>query len=71
MFNTTGFVHVRYIYSHHMSLSHDIHVVTISTFVIILTSVTFGHKLQTIPPNTYLFLKNYNNAPFAYQFLWV
>ena len=71
MFNTTGFVHVRDTYSHHMCLSHEIHVVTISTYVIILTSVTFGHKLQTIDPNTYLFLKHYNNAPFAYQFLWV
>ena len=71
MFNTTGFVHVRDTYSHHMCLSHGIHMVTISPYVMILTSVICGHHLQTIHPNTYLFVKNYNNAHFAYQLLWM
>ena len=71
MYNTVGFLSARDTYSHHMCLSHNIHMVTISTYVMILTSVTFGHRLQTIDQNTYLFLKNYNNEHFAYQFLWV
>ena len=32
-YNTAGFVYVRDTYSHHMYLSHDIHMVTISTYV--------------------------------------
>ena len=71
MFNTTGFVHVRDTYSHYMCLSHGIHMVTISTYVMILTSVIFGHKLQTIDQNICTFLKNYNDTHFAYQLLWV
>ena len=71
MYNTVGFLSVRDTYSHYMCSSHDIHVVTISTYVMILTSVIFGHKLQTIDQNMYMFLKNYNDAHFAYQLLWV
>ena len=71
MYNTAGFVYVRDTYSHHMCLSHDIHMVTISTYVMILTSVIFGHELQTIDQNIYLFLQNYNDAHFAYELLWV
>ena len=56
-YNTAGFVYVRDTYSHHMCLSHDIHMVTTSTYVMILTSVIFWHKLQTIDQNIYLFVK--------------
>ena len=71
MYITAGFVYVRDTYFHHMCLSHDIHMVTICTYVMILTSVIFGHKLQTIDQNIYFFLKNYNDVHFAYQLLWV
>ena len=57
MYITTDFVYVRDTYSHHMCLSHNIHTITICTYVMILTSVIFGHELQTIDPNIYLFLK--------------
>ena len=71
MYNTAGFLYVRDIYSHHICLSHNIHMVTTSTYVMILISVIFGHELQTTDQNIYLFLKNYNDAHFAYQLLWV
>ena len=71
MYNTAGFVYVRDTYSHHICLSHDIHVITTSAYVMIRTSVIFGHELQTIDQNIYLLQKIHNDAHFAYQLLWV
>ena len=46
-------------YGNHICLFHDTY------------RCNFWHELQTIHQNIYLFIKNHNNAHFAYQLLWV
>ena len=56
-----------YIYCLNTSVVCDMQVITTSAYVIILTSVIFGHKFQTIHIHIYVFMHNYNNVHFAYE----
>ena len=60
-----------YIYRLNTPILCDMQIVTTSAYVIILTSVIFGHKLQTIHKHIYVFIQSYNSAYFAYEFLYV